>query len=81
MIVINSFESNIMWSDLHSNNKCAQVMAFSSNSCDSLMGLYGATHFQLCWAKKEINSYNNLWFQRDAVDNFLKSQKSTEASV
>lgn len=56
-------------------------MAFSSNSCDSLMGLYGATHFQLCWAKKEINSYNNLWFQRDAVDNFLKSQKSTEASV
>lgn len=45
------------------------------------MGLYSATHFLLCLAKKEINSYNNLWFQRNAVDNFLKSQKSTEASI
>lgn len=29
----------------------------------------------------KLNSNNNLWFQRNVVVNFLKSQKFTDASV
>lgn len=44
MIIIYSFGSHIMWSDLHPHNKCRRLMTISPSSCETLNGLYTVRH-------------------------------------
>lgn len=60
-------------------------MTFLPSSCGAFVGLYSEDTLTVILGhhkmKKKVNYYNNLQFQRNAVDNFLKSQKSTALSI
>lgn len=53
-------------------------MTFLPSSSGRFVGLYSEDAFTVILGH---NSYNNLQFQRNAVENFLKSQKSTALSI
>lgn len=71
VIIISSFESHILQSDLHLNNKSEPLMAFFLS--------WGYTQHNILTVSR--NSWNNLRLQRNAADSSLKSPKSSEVSV